>query len=170
MSKSKLIQRLNWYYPTERFNAFMFVGVIVFVMIKFSIMDTIFLLYGLFIMTFILFQGQHYWKLKLYRLTNKPFEQAKNLAFFSKAKTINIYAIALIPVVFFIQLYYSKWDITDKNLIIWAIIANLFGVLEHINYYHRQLMIDNDSDFNYIKKHKKLKVASLKKDLDEDEI
>ena len=52
----------------------------------------------------------------------------------------------------------------------WAIIANIFGILEHINYYNRQLMIDNASDLNYVIRNRKLKIASLAKDLSENEI
>jgi len=170
MSKDKLIKRLSWYYPTERFNVFLFIGVIVFVLVKFSPIDTIFLLYGLFLITFILLQGQHYWKLKLYRLTDRPFDQNKNLVLFRKAKTINNFLIGLIPLILFFQLYLSNWKFTNDNFIFWAFSANILGILEHINYYYRQLMIDNTSDFNYIKRNRKLKIASLKKDLDENKI
>jgi hypothetical protein len=52
----------------------------------------------------------------------------------------------------------------------WATAANAFGILEHINYYNRQLMIDNTSDLNYLMRYKKLKIASLAKDLSENEI
>jgi len=52
----------------------------------------------------------------------------------------------------------------------WASIANIFGILEHINYYNRQLMIDNPSDLYYVMRYKKLKIASLAKDLSENEI
>lgn len=72
--------------------------------------------------------------------------------------------IALIPLVFVIQLYLNNWTL-NSNLMLWAIIANVFGVLEHINYYNRQLMVDNASDLKYILKNKKLKTASLAKDL-----
>jgi hypothetical protein len=52
----------------------------------------------------------------------------------------------------------------------WAVVANIFGVLEHINYYNRQLMVDNISDLNYIVLNRKLKIASLAKDLTDNEI
>ena len=72
--------------------------------------------------------------------------------------------IALIPLVLVIQLYLNNWTL-NGNLMLWAIIANVFGILEHINYYNRQLMVDNASDLKYILNNKKLKTASLAKDL-----
>jgi hypothetical protein len=78
--------------------------------------------------------------------------------------------IGLIPLVFIIQLYFNNWEVKTENLIFWAIIANVFGILEHINYYNRQLMIDNTSDLNYVIRNRKLKIASLAKDLSENEI
>ena len=170
MSKDKLIKRLSWYYPTERFNALLFAGVIIFVLIKFPPIDTIFLLYGLFIMTFILLQGQHYWKLKLYRLTDRQFEKDKNLEFFVRSKEMNKALLSLSPVVAISQLYIFNWTMKPNSLFEWAILANLFALLEYINYYHRQLMIDNWNDIQYLLRYKRLKIASLAKYLNENEI
>ena len=78
--------------------------------------------------------------------------------------------IALIPLIFLVQLYLTKWTIKAENLMSWAVLANIFGVLEHINYYNRQLMVDNISDLNYIVLNRKLKIASLAKDLTDNEI
>jgi len=169
MRKDKIIKRLEWYYPTELFNAWLFTGITLFVIYTYKITDTFFLVYGLTIMTFILFQGQHYWKLKLYRLTNKKFDETKNLKLFRRAKQINMVLIAIIPFVLGLQ-WLTTNTIIENNLFLWGILANVIGVLEYINYYHRQLMIDNLSDIKYLLRNKRLKVASLKKDLDESKI
>mgnify|MGYP000120839544 CR=1 FL=1 len=78
--------------------------------------------------------------------------------------------ISLIPIIFAIQLYQNDWEIIPENLILWGVLANIFAILEYINYYNRQLMIDNLADFEYLKRNKKLKIASLAKDLKESEI
>ena len=78
--------------------------------------------------------------------------------------------IGLIPIIFFIQLYLINWTVKTEKLMFWAIIANIFGILEHINYYNRQLMIDNASYLNYVIRNRKLKIASLAKDLKENEL
>lgn len=170
MSKPKLIARLNWYFPTERFNVFLFTSVMVFIALHFRLRDVLALLYGLLLMTFVLFQGQQYWKLKLFRLTNKFFDGPKNLRLFKKARRLNAMMIALIPFVFLVQLFLAGWRIQPKNLFWWGVAANAFGVLEYINYFHRQLMIDTVADLKWIRRNKRLKIASLRKDLDENEI
>ncbi len=171
MSKAKLIKRLEWYYPTERFHAFgTFPFIVVCLLFYNSVQDILFLIYGLLACIFILYQGQHYWKLKLYRLTNKVFGQQKNLNFFRRSKKINLYLIILMPLVFLVQLYLSDWTIKPENLLLWAILANVFAILEHINYYFIQLSIDNAADVNYVRTHKRLKKASLAKDLRDNEI
>jgi hypothetical protein len=69
-----------------------------------------------------------------------------------------------------LQLSLNDWTIESKNLFVLAIIANTFGILEHINYYYRQLMVDNIYDWRYLITNKKLKVASLKKSIEKGEI
>ena len=170
MSKKELIKRLTWYYPMERMHAFItFPLISIYLIYTSSLSDIMFLVYGLVLCIFILFQGQHYWKLKLSKLTGKTFDQNKNLRFFRKSKKINLVMMGLIPIMFIIQLYLINWTVKTEKLMIWAIIANVFGILEHINYYNRQLMIDNASDLNYVIRNRKLKIASLAKDLKENE-
>ncbi|MEK6155680.1 hypothetical protein WIW50_20640 [Flavobacteriaceae bacterium 3-367] len=171
MSKQKLIKRLKSYYPMERFHAFVtFPAILVYLILNNSFVDIFFLLYGILVCIIILIQGQHYWKLKLYRLMNKPFSQEKNLTIFRNSKKINLILIGLIPIIFAIQLYQNDWGTIPENLILWGMLANFFAILEHINYYNRQLMIDNSADLAYLKRNKKLKIASLAKDLKESEL
>ena len=148
----------------------MFLGIFLWVFLWFPPSNVVLLLYGLLVVTIILFQGQYYLMLKLYRLINKPFEQGKNLKLFRRAKNLNSILICAMPLIFALQLYLSSWTINAENHIIWAVAANIFGVLEHINYYYRQLSIDNLADVEYILRNKKLKVASLSKDLRNSEI
>ncbi|TGD56680.1 hypothetical protein [Flavobacterium humi] len=171
MTKQKLIKRLKGYYPMERLHAFVtFPLMLAYAAYKNPFADVFFLLYGLLLCIVILMQGQHYWKLKLYRLLDKDFDQEKNLAVFRNSKKLNLVLIALIPIIFGIQIYGNDWQVVPGNLIFWGILANAFGVLEHINYYNRQLMIDNASDVAYLLRNKKLKIASLAKDLKDNEL
>ncbi|MRX64088.1 hypothetical protein [Maribacter luteus] len=171
MSKQKLIKRLKSYYPMERFHAFVtFPAIFVYLIFNNSFSNIFFLLYGILICIIILIQGQYYWKLKLYRLMNKPFNQEKNLNIFRISKKLNLILIGLIPLIFAIQLYQNDWKIIPENLILWGLFANFIAILEHINYYMRQLMIDNSADLKYVKRNIKLKIASLAKDLKENEL
>ncbi len=171
MSKQKLIKRLKSYYPLERFHAFVtFPCIAIYMMTQNPVEDVLFLLYGLLVCILILIQGQHYWKLKLNRLTNTPVDQEKNLRFFKYSKKVNLFLIILIPVVFTIQLFLNDWKIIPNRIMLYSVLANTFAILEHINYYNRQLMIDNPSDLQYVIRNRKLKMASLAKDLRENEI
>lgn len=170
MSKRKLIKRLNWYYPLEKLHAYVtFPLIILYLVLNNPFQDILFLIYGLLVCTFILHQGQHYWKLKLYRLTDIHFEQKESLALFKNYRTTNRFLIFLMPIVLLSQHYFLKWTITSENLV-WGILANAFSILEYINYYHVQLMMDNKSDLKYLFNNKKLKKASLAKDLKENQI
>ena len=119
--------------PTELFNAYLLTGITLFVIYTYKFADAFFLVYGLIIMTFILFQGQHYWKLKLFRLTNKKFDEVKNLKLFRRAKQINVVLIAIIPFVFGLQWLTSNRPVAESNLFLWGFLANVIGVLEQIN-------------------------------------
>ncbi|HMQ00708.1 MAG TPA: hypothetical protein PKC24_13080 [Cyclobacteriaceae bacterium] len=171
MSRIDLIKRLNWYYPLERIHAFMTFPIItIYLFITYPLFDIIFLLYGLILCNVILIQGQHYWKLKLYSLTDKPFDQAKHLTFFRKSKKLNLIMIILIPSILAVQLHLNNWMLKIDSLFFWGVFANIFAVLEHINYYMRQLMIDKISDLNFVIRNGKLKKASLAKDLIDNKI
>jgi hypothetical protein len=121
-------------------------------------------------MIIILIQGQYYWKLKLAVLKGRIINQKAALKFFRVSKSLNIKLFLLIPFVFLLQLYLTDWSFTNIKFLGWAILTNVFGILEHINYYHRQLMYDNSYDLNYLKTYKKLKVAGLNKDLKNNKI
>ena len=171
MNKKNLIHRLNKTYIMERSHAFItFPAIAVYLLFTNTPLDIAFFLYGLLLCIFILFQGQYYFKLKLQSIKGITIDQNTSLLFFRKSKKLNLIFIGLIPFVFILQVFLNNWTIKTGNLIYWAIAANAFGILEHINYYNRQLMIDNSSDLNYIIKNRKLKVASLAKDLLENKI
>ncbi|MFO8233837.1 MAG: hypothetical protein R6U04_00335 [Bacteroidales bacterium] len=171
MTKNRLIKRLKWYYPTERFHTYGTFPVLFFyVLFTNSINNIIFLTYGLLVCIIILYQGQHYWKLKLKRLEGTEVNQEKNVQFFRKSKRLNWLLILLMLLVLLIQLYIQKWNVIANEMLYWGILANVFAILEHINYYYIQLMIDNKYDVEYLLKNKRLKKASLAKDLIEERI
>ena len=168
MGKEKLIKRLRWYYPLEKFHAFFtFPLLAIYFLTQHPFVRSIWFLYGMMLCIFILYQGQKYWQLKLWRMEGKPVLQVKNLKFFKKAKRINLLLIMGIPIIFAFQLLLVSWNEFDADNLMWSFVANFFAILEHINYYHTQLMVDNTSDMAYILRNKKLKTASLAKDLKE---
>lgn len=171
MSRDRLIKRLKWYYPTERFHAYVtFPVILLFLLFIHPIRDMVLMTYGFVVCIIILYQGQWYWKLKLDRLQGEQIDQEKNLDFFRKWKYRNGLLIFFMIPVFLFQAYLWTWDFFTKDIVLWAIVVNVFAVLEHINYYHIQLMIDNKYDMRFVVKNKRLKTASLAKDLKENKI
>lgn len=171
MSRKRLIERLKWYYPVERIHAFVtFPALLLYSIYSNSVEEIIFLMYGLIVCIVILYQGQHYWKLKLKRLKGEEFDAKRNIRFFFSSKKINQILISLIPAFFLIQLSFQNWSMWDNKMLFWGILANVFAVLEHINYYHTQLMIDNQYDLQYVIRNRRLKKASLAKNLAENKL
>ncbi|WP_025743849.1 hypothetical protein [Aquimarina pacifica] len=171
MSKRRLIQRLKWYYPTEKFHTYVTIPVLLFYLLFTNpIRNVVLLSYGLVVCIIILYQGQYYWKLKLDGLKGAYVEQDNNIRFFKKSKRLNSILILFMLPFLLIQLYIQGWSFESNNMFVWGIIANAFAILEHINYYYTQLMIDNKYDIEYLIKNKKLKKASLAKDLIENRI
>ncbi|MGN8224273.1 hypothetical protein [Gracilimonas sp. BCB1] len=169
-SKKRLINRLQWTFQVEGMNVVMFFGIMIFLNFQYSLYDIFFLSYGLFLMCFILFQGTYYWWIKYSVLTERPVFKSTALSRFRSFKRQSQLMITLIPVVLIIQWLVSGKTLSTDNLIGWAVFANLFGVCEYINYYHKQLMYDNRNDLRYLLQNRKLKEASLHKDLRENKI
>ncbi len=171
MSKARLIRRLKWYYPIEKFHTYVtFPVLLLSLLFTNPIGNMILLSYGLIVCIIILYQGQYYWKLKLDRLRGKHVNQDATIRFFKKSKRLNWLLILCMLPVLLIQLYIQKWSFESNDMFYWGIFANVFAILEHINYYYIQLMIDNKYDVEYLFKNKKLKKASLAKDLIENKI
>ncbi len=171
MSRKRLIERLKWYYPLERFHTYVTVpAILIYLLFKYPIQDIVFLCYGLIFCTIVLYQGQLYWKLKLDRLMGKEIDQGRYIGFFKKSRRSNWFRVLFMIPVFLVQLYFQNWDINTNDMLWWVLLANVFAILEHINYYYIQLMIDNQYDFEYLWVNKRLKRASLAKDLIENKI
>lgn len=162
---------MNKTYVMEKSHAFItFPAISCYLLYTNPLLDIVFLLYGLIICIFILYQGQYYFKLKIQSIKGQVFNQKSNLHFFRKSKNANLILIGLMPLIFIVQIFLNNWTIKTENLICWGFAANIFGILEHINYYNRQLMIDSTADLNYVISNRKLKIASLAKDLSENKI
>lgn len=166
-TRSELINRLEWIYQVEGMNAVMFFGVMLFLIASYGFTNLIFMSYGILFCCFILLQGTYYWWIKYSSIKEEkePVEvQVERLKTF---KHLNHIGLILIPMVFLLQWFISGYSFSSDNLLGWAIFANLFAVLEYINYYHKQLMYDNRYDLRFLYQNRILKEATLHKDLRE---
>ncbi|MEX2603431.1 MAG: hypothetical protein WD361_04475 [Gracilimonas sp.] len=169
-TKQRVIKRLQWTSQVEGINCVMFLGILAFLNFSYTVSNLYILSYGLLFMCFILFQGTYYWWKKLSVLKGKSINQTKVLRRFQSFKTMNEIGIVLIPVVIVLQWYASGRQLNGSNFLIWGFLANGFAILEHINYYHKQIMLDNEHDVNFVLRNRKIKEASLAKDLREQKI
>jgi hypothetical protein len=165
MTSPNLIRRLRYLYTTERNFVYVFSGLAIYTAIAYPIRSVVLLLYGLVLIAYLLFQGQRYWQVKLFRLLNQPIQEVAQLAFFHRAKRVTHWLFGLMPLVCLLQGLLLGWRITLTIRILLALLTNGFAVLEYINYYHWQLMIDTLADVHYLRRHHKLKIASLASDL-----
>jgi len=168
--KPYLIKRLDEYYKLEGFNA-VWIGLFgLYLTIHFGWRSSLLLSYGLLLVVFILVQGTYYWKLKLARLQGVALRDEQLLARFRLYYWSNTGLIVLYPMLIALALVYEPHLLATQTNVAWAVFAYLFGVAEHLNYYHVQLMYDNAHDWQYLARHKRLKPASLWKDLQENKI
>lgn len=118
-----------------------------------------------FLLEFLLLQGTIYWFTKWKRLRNEntsvtPTKLVRQLY---RLKSVNIIFIVLPIIAFILDL--NRWsnELPKGGLYI-AMFIYIFSILEYINYFYIQLSYDNRSDIQYLLKHKKLKVASIRRD------
>jgi hypothetical protein len=131
----------------------------------YPIRSIILLLYGLGVITYLLFQGQRYWQVKLTGLLRNPLPTATHLTFFNRARKMDRWLLRFMPLVGLLQVLLLKGQYTSSTRFLLAVLANCFAVLEYINYYHWQLMIDTKADVTYLRLHRRLKEAGLARDL-----
>ena len=162
-TKRRLISRLSWYGPMERLNAMAILPLLGIGLASwFPSWSVLPVLYAVGLNVWLLWQGSTYWLIKLKILQGESVDQCVELKRFNRWRHQNLLGfypmLILAPIV---------WYSTPPSVVevYWAFGLTLLAVAEHINYYHVQLMIDNASDVRYFALNKRLKEASLAKDL-----
>lgn len=146
----------------ELFNAFLLPYVLVYLLGQTGVSTWILAGYALFLVAFILVQGTLYWHLKA-----QTIEHNRAFPAFFQPLFLGFHGLNRALLILFPLLVIGTWlaGYTAPIEIIWASGLWLFAALEHINYYHYQLMHDTLNDLAYLRRHKKLRRARLAKDL-----
>nr|WP_295971237.1 general stress protein [uncultured Bacillus sp.] len=123
--------------------------------------------FSFFILEFLLAQGAIYWHSKWQRLKKEncsitPIQIVKRFKRIQKWN-VGLIATGVIPFILDFLKWHSALPVGGLRL---AVFIYLFSILEYINYFHIQLSYDNFSDLRYLKKIKKLKKASLRRDFE----
>ena len=164
MGKEKLVERLSWYYPLERFHTFVTVPFLIgFLIYYYGFEKTVLINSGLILCSAILYQGQLYWGIKLRKITGKEIDNDYYLKKFEKWTRTN--PILLSSIVLTLPVHLILKEFKTDSFLFWGLFAHFFYVLEYVNYYKKQLMYDNINDFKYLLINRKLKKSSLLKDM-----
>ena len=162
--KEQLIKRLTGYYKLERFHVLWISSFGVFLNVKYGWRPSLLLTYGIGLVVLVLAQGTHYWKRKLATVQGEGLNHQLVLQQFHQFDRVNVCVILACPVLLLLATTQFDHFWASQTHTGWALFAYCFGVAEHVNYYHVQLMYDNRNDWQYLRTYRRLKIASLRKD------
>jgi hypothetical protein len=162
MVRLLLIKRLTEYYKLERFHTIWISLFGIFLNFKYGWKQSWMLDYSIALVVFILFQGTYYWKIKLNKVSRNEIDSDNVFTLLRTFITINSLLIILFPVFIIILINSHNFSLQINKA--WALFAYLFGLAEHINYYHIQLMYDNRNDWEYLRKYKRFKTSAIRRD------
>ncbi len=110
----------------------------------------------------ILAQGAFYWHIKAQSLQDDQPLPSWFSVTFSRVRGCILLAIALILGA---DIWLAMGRHGDWGDWAWGLGLLLFAILEYINYYHWQLMHDSAADWAFLRRHRRLRRASLAQDL-----
>ncbi|MBC8078356.1 MAG: hypothetical protein H7Y32_19910 [Chloroflexales bacterium] len=163
MNRQHITHRLRYLRDWEFLNVFLLPACLAVVIASLELPTWLLYSYSLFLICLVLAQGALYWHLKLrtIRTATRPLP-AYFHGVFTRFKRSNIIFIAGYPLLFGYALATQQ---TQAGEPIWATVFWLFAILEHINYYHYQLMHDTVNDMQYLLRNKRLRQSPIATDL-----
>jgi hypothetical protein len=163
LTRHDLVRRLRYLRSGEFFNVFFLPALLAVSLVTSRVPTWGLYAYTMGTVVFILLQGGTYWHLKLQIVQGErvslPTWFASRYAAFRR---INTALLALYPVTA-VVLGIAGWSRGAEPF--WATFLALFAALEHINYYHWQLMYDSAADIRWLVRHRRLRRSHLAEDL-----
>ncbi|MFZ6647876.1 hypothetical protein ACO0LO_19280 [Undibacterium sp. TJN25] len=111
--------------------------------------------------SYLLAQGSLYWQLKHSALSASAPLPNYFGRLFNAFKATNLVLFGGVALGFIVQVVSAGWN----TQLAWPLGIFLFAVLEHINYYHYQLMYDTSASVRYVLRNRRLRKAALGVDL-----
>jgi hypothetical protein len=111
--------------------------------------------------SYLLVQGALYWQLKHSALSGSAPLPSYFCRLFNAFKASNLVLFGGVALGFVVQIVGAGWSAQ----LAWPLGIFLFAVLEHINYYHYQLMYDTSASVRYVLRNRRLRKAALGVDL-----
>ncbi len=163
--KERIIRRLKYLWIGELFDSLFLPACVLSVAYSLGQSVGIFVVGALALLMLMLWQGSAYWRLKLRAVRSGDRVGISALRAYGALEKVNWGLLAALPVIVLaVRLFGhargSAFDIIAGSLVY------ILAVLEQINYYYVQLMYDNRADWQYLRRYKHLKRASLRRDLE----
>ena len=163
MDRKHIILRLFYLRNWEFFNIFLLPACLAIIITSLRLPTWVLYSYSLLLVCQILAQGTFYWHLKLCTIRTSIGRLPSYFhSTFRLFKRINVVLISFYPLLFVYMLSKGQSQAEEP---VWATALWAFAILEHINYYHYQLMHDNANDIQYLMRYKKLRPAPIATDL-----
>lgn len=163
INRQHIAHRLRYLRNWEFLNVFLLPACLAVVITSLELPTWLLYSYSLFLICLVLAQGTLYWHIKLRTISTAT---RRLPAYFRRIFTLfkrgNLILIAGYPLLF---AYAQSSQQTQAGEPVWATVFWLFALLEHINYYHYQLMHDTTNDMRYLFRYKRLRHAPLATDL-----
>jgi hypothetical protein len=163
MTRSAITRRLRYLRSGECFNVIFLPAVLAFVLWAVRAPTYLFYSYAMGIICFILIQGGLYWHLKLAVAMGRAPGLPDGFArWYTTLQRSNVVLLGLYPLLAVVAVLTGA---TRGLEILWATLLVVFAALEHINYYHWQLMYDSARDLQWLLRHRRLRRAHLGEEL-----
>lgn len=112
-------------------------------------------------LSYLLVQGAIYWHLKLAALAGSIRLPGYFGGLFASFRLSSLILLCAVGLAFCVEIGSSGWN----RQLAWPLGLYLFAILEHINYYHYQLMYDTGNAWRYLAQNRRLRKAALGLDL-----
>ncbi len=116
---------------------------------------------ALLLVSYLLVQGASYWHLKHRAITKAASLPGFFGPLFGLFKKTNVVLLGVFAAALLLQIRSAGWSAS----LAWPTGLFAFAVLEHINYYHYQLMYDTSRSMRYVTHNRRLRRAALGTDL-----
>jgi len=116
---------------------------------------------ALLLQSYLLVQGACYWHLKHCALSQSSKLPDFFGRLFSVFRASNLLLFALVALAFGGEVHAAGWSVQ----LAWPLGIFVFAMIEHINYYHYQLMYDTTSAVQFLVRNRRLRRAALGIDL-----
>ena len=163
--KERIIQRLQYLWIGELFDSVFLPACVLSVAYSLGQSVGIFVVGASALLMLMLWQVSAYWRLKLRAVRSGDRVGISALRAYAVLEKVNWGLLGALPVIVLAVRLFGHARASAFDIVVGSLVY-ILALLEQINYYYVQLMYDNRADWQYLRKYKHLKKASLRRDLE----